>query len=62
MDEYLEGIMGRIKPQLVACRCGWNGEQRDLGSEKFKTDRFCPACGEVFKSWPPLPNQDPYSH
>ena len=55
MDEYLEGIMNKAKPIIVACRCGWEGDQRDLVSYKHQDEKYCPACAQAFKKWPSAP-------
>lgn len=40
-----------IKPLLVGCRCGWQGEDWHLiRVNKHDRDRYCPACGRHFKS------------
>jgi len=39
------------KPLLVGCRCGWEGEDRQLiRVNKYDRDCYCPACGRHFKS------------
>jgi hypothetical protein len=43
------------KKILVACRCGWQGEQRQLLSFKLSDAKYCPACARLFKTWP-VPN------
>jgi hypothetical protein len=41
------------KPLLVACRCGWQGEDRQLiRTDKHETKRHCPCCGRQFKPFP----------
>lgn len=40
------------KRVLVACQCGWPGEQRDLITSKVNPERHCPACLRPFKRVP----------
>jgi hypothetical protein len=37
------------KPMIVACRCGWQGEQRDLITFKDSDIKQCPACARPFE-------------
>jgi hypothetical protein len=40
---------GDLKPLLVACRCGWQGEDRQLiRANKHERQRYCPGCGRQF--------------
>lgn len=41
------------KPIIVACQCGWQGDQRDVISIKHSATRYCPVCGRLFRQWPP---------
>jgi hypothetical protein len=49
--------MGEWKPMVVACRCGWQGEDTQLISWKTVATKYCPACGRAFKPLPSPPIQ-----
>jgi hypothetical protein len=41
------------KPLTVACRCGWEGEDRQLiRANKHERQRYCPGCGRQFEPFP----------
>lgn len=40
---------------MLACRCGWQGYQDELISEKHAAggdSKRCPDCNRPFRSWP----------
>lgn len=46
-------MMEDFKPKIIACRCGWQGEDQQLITVKNQMDRYCPDCARVFAPmWP----------
>jgi hypothetical protein len=37
---------------IVACKCGWEGDQELLVEVKGCDGKYCPHCGKWFARWP----------
>ncbi len=51
--------MDNLKPLIVACRCGWQGDDRQLISVKDAPSRYCPSCGRLFVPFMPVYGSKP---